>query len=159
MSMTGRHWIGGFLLLMLLLGLCSWLIGWRTQRMISSAYESCAPSEPIRLNELNLTPEQKRKVLSLQASYREKIIKMCERHCNEKFKLAGLLAASPRDDRAIRAVLEDVVRIQADSERLTTEHVLAMAGAMDEKQAELFLRKFSGEIVKTCSIHFAPETR
>lgn len=159
MSMTGKHWIGGFLLLMLLLGLCSWLIGWRTNRMISSAYESCAPSETIRLDDLKLTPEQKQKILALQADYRKTIVKMCEQHCDEKFKLAKLLANSPRDDRAIRTVSEEAARIQADCERLTTEQVLAMAGVMDEKQAEVFLRKFSGEIVKTCPIHFAPETR
>jgi hypothetical protein len=159
MSMTARHWIGGFFLLLLLLGLCSWAIGWRTERMISSAYESCGPSDTIRLDDLKLTPEQKRKVLSLQAAYRKTIVGMCGRHCDEKFKLAKLLAASPRDDKAIRTASEDVARIQADCELLTTEHVLSMAGAMDEKQAEIFLRKFSGEIVKTCPIHFAPETR
>lgn len=159
MSDFGKHWIGGIVLLTVLVGLCIWATGWRTEQMIASAYQSCGTPDAIRMDELGLTPTQKATVRSLEASYRKKIVNLCQRHCGEKFKLAKLLTASPRNDLEIEAVSEDVARIQADSERLTTAHVLAMARAMDPKQAEIFLRKFSGEIVKTCPIHFAPETR
>lgn len=159
MSDFGKRWIGGIMLLVVLAGLCVWATGWRTKQMIASAYQSCGTSDPVRMDELHLTPEQQAAIKSLEASYRAKIVELCQQHCGEKFRLAKLLTASPRDDRAIEIVSGDVARIQADSERLTTAHVLAMARAMDPKQAEIFLRKFSAEIVKTCPIHFAPETR
>ena len=159
MSVSGKRWIGGTGLLLLFIGLCAWATGWRAERMIESAYESCSTPDAIRMDELSLTPQQRNRIQSLQSSYRQKIVEMCQQHCGEKIKLAKLLTASPRDDKSIEAASENVVRIEAESERLTTQHVLSMARAMDEKQAEIFLRKFSGEIVKTCPITFAPETR
>ena len=159
MSDFGKHWIGGIMLLLALVGLCVWATGWRTEQMITSAYESCGSPDSIRMEDLKLSPEQKKSIRSLQSSYRTKIVDLCQQHCGEKLKLAKLLTALPRDNKAIEAASENVARIEAESERLTTRHVLSMACAMDEKQAEIFLRKFSGEIVKTCPITFAPETR
>ena len=159
MSAFGKHWIGGIVSLLALVGLCVWMTGWRTERMIESAYESCGSPDAIRMDDLKLSPNQRSAIGSLQASYRKAIVALCQRHCDEKLRLSKLLIASPRDDKAIESVSENVSRIEVESERLTTQHVLSMARAMDEKQAEIFLRKFSGEIVKSCPITFAPETR
>lgn len=159
MSDFGRHWIGGIVLLTVFVGVCIWATNWRTERMIASAYESCGTPDAIRMEELGLTQSQKDAIRSLEKSYRAKVVDLCGKHCGEKMKLAKLLTASPRDDNAIAAASENAARIEAETERLTTQHILSMARAMNEKQAEVFLRKFSEEVVKTCPIQFAPETR
>jgi hypothetical protein len=159
MSFISKKWIGGLVFLFIFAGLCFGVMHWRTERMIASAYEACGSPESISIKELSLDDSQRTVIRSLQENYRSRISELCARHCDSKRKLAGLLAASPRDDEAIRNCAAEVGRLEADAERATTDHVLAMAGAMKPEQAEIFLRKFSAEIVKTCPIVFAPEAK
>jgi hypothetical protein len=159
MSILSKKWMGSLLLLLGLAGLCYGMISWRTDRMISSAYESCGSPEPFQMADLGLTGEQQMQIKSLQKVYRQKVVDLCQRHCVQKMKLADLMVAVPRDDQAVLACSDEVARLQTEAEQRTTEHILAMAGAMNPKQAEIFLRKFAEGIVKSCPIVFAPEAK
>ncbi len=159
MSLISKKWIGGIVFLAILAALCVGMMGWKTQSMIASAYESCGAPNAINLKELGLSPQQVSKIKGLQAAYRKKIVGLCQQHCDEKMKFAKLLEADRVDGSAVRASTAEIARIERESEQMTTEHMLAMAQVMDEKQSKIFLRKFSTEIVKTCPIVFAPEAK
>ena len=101
MSLISKQWVGSTVFLFVLAGLCFGLMNWRTERMISSAYESCGSPEPISMSELGLSAAQQAQIRSLQETYRTRIVDLCVKHCDQKRRLAELLAASPRSDDAI----------------------------------------------------------
>jgi len=149
MSSLARQWIGGLAFIAVLTILAAGVIGWRTHCVLA---EHRPAAEAYDFSKVALNADQRSRIDALERAYRTRVSELCNRHCEAKMNLAGLLTAEPRDEKAIRAKADEVSKYPAECERLTADHVLAVAAVLPREESAKFLKRYADEIESTCAI-------
>lgn len=149
---NARKWITGSFILVCLLLLTPWLIGWRMQtvsRQISQ--DMSAPLAKVSLDrELNLTEDQKSQIISLETSYGIVMSGCCERHCTARMKIGKLLEENPGDLSSLNDLGKEVGEAYSNAEQATMQHVIRICEILTPEQKTVFLNKIGKNISATC---------
>ncbi|MBI4028321.1 MAG: Spy/CpxP family protein refolding chaperone [Verrucomicrobia bacterium] len=153
---TVKKWIGGFVVLTLLLIVFPTVIAWRMQCVATAmTREISAPLADVSAQaDLRLTKEQKSQIRGLEEKYQKEVCALCERHCAAKLKIGELLQAGRADDPLLLQLGREVGEAYSASEEATLRHVLAVCAILTPEQKTVFLKKVAGSISATCPKEF-----
>ena len=84
---------------------------------------------------LNLTADQARTVEAMDRTFQAQLATACASHCAARFALGDELMKPTVDADRCKACVEKMNAAQADSERVTLAHILAVRGLLDRDQA------------------------
>ena len=154
MNTDAKKWIGGTLLLLLLLCLTSWIMGWKMQSVANSIKMRIPPTEISIHQNLQLTEAQKAKVQALDQEYQKKTLECCERHCAIRMKIARLLQSGQPDSQELFRLQHEVSDAYAASEEATLKHVMQVSEILSPAQKAIFLKKFGDHIQASCPLEF-----
>ena len=154
MSTYTKKWVGGILLILLLLGITPLLIGWQ-MKSVATSMAMKIPSSGISLyKELQLTDAQKKQVEGLDKEYQNRMMQLCGEHCAAKMKVSKLLQSPQTDKTAVQIAQREAMEAYSASENETLQHILRVSETLTPAQKELFLKKFGEEIQRTCPFQF-----
>ena len=147
-----RKWFAGSLILIGLILLTPWLIGWRMQTAARKiTQQMSAPLAKISLEkDLHLTQEQISKITSLEKSYADEMSLHCERHCSARLKIGKILEQNPSDLSSLQPLGTEVGEAYANAEQATMQHIARVCEILTPEQKARFLKKIAGNIAATC---------
>jgi len=124
MSNHAKKWIGGILLLLLLLCLTPLIIGWKMQ-CVANSMEIKMPATGVSIyQELQLTEAQKKQIDELDKEYQKKMVILCQNHCGARMKVSKLLQTSSSDSQPLKSAQREVTDAYSSSEEATLQHIL-----------------------------------
>lgn len=101
--------------------------------------------------QLGLTPDQARDVQEAQDELRQRLERCEATHCTARCRLGTVLFGD--DDEARSAAVDEMCRMQAESERATLEHIRAVHRLLKPEQQ----RKYE-ELVTACVCSYCTHT-
>jgi Spy/CpxP family protein refolding chaperone len=153
---TTRKWITGSLILIGLLVVAPWLIGWRMESVTRQiTQEMATPLAKVSFDkELKLNADQIAKITDLESSYTEWMSQCCARHCTARMKIGKLLEENPGDLSSLNELGKEVGEAYANAEKATMEHVIRVCEILTPEQKAIFLKKIGRNIAATCPAPF-----
>lgn len=88
--------------------------------------------------ELRLTDSQVNDLEKYQAAFQQKFNALCTAHCDARLALGNELAHLQPDPEKARACVERMNTAQADTERLTLDHILKIRTVLTNEQAQQY---------------------
>jgi Spy/CpxP family protein refolding chaperone len=103
-------------------------------------------------HELGLTDAQSAEVDKLEKEFNARMQDSCDKHCGARFALGDELAKSTLDVIKARACVDRMVAAQADSERATLDHILAVRALLTPEQQQRYAKLVSQQVCYACPI-------
>lgn len=154
MSIYAKKWIGGILLLLLVIGLTTLVIGWKMQ-CVTDSMKMATPATGISLyQDLKITDAQKEKIQALDKEYQKQTLAYCEHHCSARMKIGKLLESGQPDSQELFRLQREVSDAYASSEEATLKHVMQVSEILTPEQKVLFLKKFGDHVQASCPLEF-----
>jgi Spy/CpxP family protein refolding chaperone len=154
MSIYAKKWIGGLILLLLVLAITPCLISWR-MKCVATSMQMKMPLTGVSIyQELQLTKAQKEKIQGLDQEYQKQMTTFCERHCAARMKVSKLLQSPHVDKQSLEAAQFETLDAYSASEKATLQHVLQVSEVLTPDQKNIFLKKFGDQIQVTCPFQF-----
>jgi Spy/CpxP family protein refolding chaperone len=154
MSSHAKKWIGGTVLLLLLLCITPLIIGWK-MKCIATSMQMKMPTTGVSIyQELQLTDVQKKQIDELDKEYQKRMVTFCQSHCASRMKVSKLLQSSPSDSQTLKSAQREVLDAYSSSEEATLQHILQVSEVLTPKQKEIFLKKIGDQIQVTCPMQF-----
>lgn len=154
MSTHAKKWIGGIILLLLLLCITPLVIGWK-MKCVAASMQMKMPSTGASIyQELQLTDVQKKQIQELDKEYQKNMVAFCENHCAARMKVSKLLQSSPSDSQTLNLAQREALDAYSSSEEATLQHILRVSDVLTPGQKEVFLKKFGDQIRVTCPFQF-----
>ena len=147
-----RKWIGGIVLLLVLVGLAALILGRcvAKQRETLIKHETALPSGLFDDPALKLSTEQRQQIRKLEADYHARMRDYCARHCAARAKIGELIRTGNPTETELQKLAQEVGDAYTASEQATIRQVMEVGKALAPEQRGLFLRKIAGQISATC---------
>ncbi|MBI3323620.1 MAG: periplasmic heavy metal sensor [Candidatus Omnitrophica bacterium] len=100
---------------------------------------------------LGLSGEQKGRLAVLEKGFLAQSQATCGTLCAKRAQMITLLQQDPPDRGALSAVVEEIGAEQLSMERMTLDHVLAVASELDPPQRGRYLARVREELRGACS--------
>lgn len=101
-------------------------------------------------SELGLNPAQADKLEKLHEEFLFEQARLCERHCSARFELAELIKKNTEMSPKMKELSAAMSEAEAESERLTMEHILAVGKELTEEQRAKFVAKVYQQMCSGC---------
>ena len=156
MTLLTKKWIGGILLLGLIAGIASMLMGWRAQEIrVMMGQQISSPVIGISMyQELQLSDVQKKQIQALEKEYQKTLSALCERHCSAKLRIGVLLQSGKTDEKSLLPLAQEVGRAYSECEQATLRHVAQICDLLTSQQKTIFLKQIADHIAATCPKEF-----
>jgi hypothetical protein len=120
-----------------------------------SRWQNCCPAPaPDEVSwfrsQLGLTPEQAATLEKLHESFRADQSKLCELHCAKRFELGELIQQSDAITPHIEAMTKELSALEAESQRLTIQHIFEVGKQLDAGQRARFVNKVYEQMCTSC---------
>jgi Spy/CpxP family protein refolding chaperone len=155
MTSFTKKWIGGIVLLLIVLIATPCFVGWRMEQVAHSMSSKMNQAQTSSLFEgLQLTKDQQDKIQKLEDEYNKVTTKACEQHCSARMKIAQLLQVGTVDSEKLLQIEKDEAQAYSTSEVATLQHVLRISDILTPDQRTVFLKKYGERIQSTCPLEF-----
>ena len=109
-----------------------------------------APKVQAISDELNLTPDQRRQVASLEKDFMSRKEASCGVLCAKRAQMIQLFKQREPDRTTLYTLTEEIGREQTALEKATIEHLLALRNVLDEPQKERLVARVSERLRTAC---------
>lgn len=99
---------------------------------------------------LDLDGDQRAAMHALHVSLAADLDACCIRHCGARARLGEILAADEPDPARAGAVVEDMARAYAESERAVLDHIFRVRALLDPAQRERFNQLIMETLCRVC---------
>jgi len=148
-----KKWIGGILLLIAVVTITPWLVGWKMDQVVNSMKTTVTPQESL-FKDLQLSADQQQKIKDLEKDYEQETTKSCGLHCSARSKIAQHLASGKVESTTLMQIEQEVSKAYSDSERATLRHVLQISEVLTPDQRIRFLKRYGERVQATCPMEF-----
>jgi hypothetical protein len=108
--------------------------------------------------ELGLSPAQMGAIRDLNTALGGQLSDCCARHCDARARLARTVLAPTNDPAQAEALLAEVSRAYADSERGTLDHIRRVRTVLADEQRRRFDALIDTHLCRTCNMSSMPST-
>jgi hypothetical protein len=120
-----------------------------------SRWQSCCPAPATDevswfRSQLGLNPAQAAKLETLHESFRAAQSKLCEQHCAKRFELGELIQQSDSITPRIETMTKELAALEAESQRLTIQHIFEVGKQLDAGQRTKFVNKVYEQMSTSC---------
>ncbi len=122
-------------------GVASWCVHRSVSRGMADLNDT-----PWLRRELSLTDAQSAAIDKLNQEFRVKVDHCCDAHCDARFALGGELAKPQVDLARANACVDRMAAAQADSERVTLDHILRVRAVLTPDQQQRYAALVSQQI-------------
>jgi Spy/CpxP family protein refolding chaperone len=155
MNINFKKWITGSILLIALVGITPWIVGWRMQCVAQRISHDMSPLATASTDsELKLTPTQKEQIAKLEEKYTHAMRAYCTQHCSAKLKIGQALEKDPLDQGALLLLGKQVGDAYSASEQDTLKLTYEISQILTPEQKTVFLKKISQRISASCPKEF-----